>query len=208
VQRDVIVELYRRAKIPISIEFRPFTRSVFEVDAGEKDGELGRFEQVEDSFKRILRVPIPIMTLEYRPLAIAKHTASLASWETLRQSGLRIGARQGVYILESKLGSAITDRTSSYDSLFKMLLANRIDIAMVPDGALDEYVERAPEAEKAALQKLHKLPSLGFQPMYHYLNERHADLVPLLTRELQGMKKDGTLGRIWKSHERQTVKNN
>lgn len=206
VQRPVIIELYRRANIPIVFEFLPFARSILEVDHGKMDGELGRFEQVEQIFKRIRRVPVPVVMIEYRPLVINDRYSKITSWESLKQSKLRIGVRNGATLLESKLGDAITDRLNTYESIYKMLLADRIDIAIVPGGTLEEYLERAPEEERASLQKIQKLPSLGSQAMYHYLNERHADLIPLLTRELQGMEKDGTLGKIWRLHERQIPK--
>jgi len=39
-------------------------------------------------------------------------------------------------------------------------------------------------------------PPLVVVPLYHYLNRRHAALVPLITAELRAMRESGEIDRI------------
>ena len=60
-------------------------------------------------------------------------------------------------------------------------------------GALETYIRETPEIKRSDLQKIEYGQVLDSQPMYHSLNQRHAELVPLLTQKLRTMKRDGTL---------------
>jgi polar amino acid transport system substrate-binding protein len=160
------------------------------------DGELGRFSEVENNFQGIVRVPEPVMRMQYRAAFIdTKFGASAASLESLARSGLRVGVVKGTFILEAKLGKAITGRTSSHESLAEMLINKHIDVAIGPYGVFEPYLKASP-ASKVEYSQV-----LDTQPMYHYLNKRHADLVPVLTETLRNMKRDGTLRNIWSKHK-------
>lgn len=64
-------------------------------------------------------------------------------------------------------------------------------------GALENYIRETPEIKRSDLQEIECGQVLDSQPMYHYVNQRDAELVPLLTQTLRTMKRDRTLNKIW-----------
>lgn len=172
----VLKEAYGRMGYALEITALPFARSLAAADHGEYDGEVGRLAQIEQSTTHLMRVPVAIGRVEYVPYVRRETTADLSSWIAIRKSGLRVGARQGARLIEASLDRAQLTFVNSYESLERMLLMHRIDIAITPSGQLDGNTQ------------IVSLTAIASEPLYHYLHERNQALIAPLTEELKRMK--------------------
>ncbi len=198
----VLREAYRRAGIAIEVRVLPLLRSVDQANRGQIDGEIARFPAYEDSAPEMLRVPTPVIEhFDYVPYVLNKVPAQdLSSTEAMARSGLRIGVRHGVLVVDrTALKDHISDRPPTYPALFLMLLSKRIDVAVAPRGEFAPWQASLPEPVRRASEQIQALPPVISQSAYHYLHKRHAALVPVIDRQLKAMKKDGSLDRILQS---------
>ena len=74
---------------------------------------------------------------------------------------------------------------------FQMLEADRVQVVVASRWDGLEYTYRIGSTSIKALS-----PSLVTNPLFHYLNKKHADIVPNLSAAIQGMHDDGTIKQI------------
>lgn len=193
----VITRAYERLGIKVTVERKPIARSLLDADAGLHDAELGRVLETEKEVKHLIRIVEPVGEIRYTPYVLRGAAVPFTNWQTLKQSGLRLGTRFGTRVPEAHLGNALTERPKTQDALLKMLVARHVDVAIGSQTMMRATLADMREAGVPGVGDVVELPPLDRQPLYHYLHQRHAALVKPLNAELKKMHQDGSIQKIW-----------
>lgn len=198
ISEEVLKEAYNKIGYDIKVEYIPNTRSLIMANSGNYDAEMSRVEGIDNKFKNMLRIPVPINYLE--AYAFSKKNININDWKDLNKYSL--GCVRGVKFIEQKLRNEKIDCSyvTFYSQIIKMLRFDRIEIAVIPRiNGMNQIKE-----EKA--KDIHLIePALEKANLYHYLNKKHSEIAPKLKDVLLEMEKSG---RIKEIREKFLLKNN
>lgn len=189
---DLIVkEVFRRAGISdIFIQSLPAERCLRDANNGVTDGVIARTMGIEKLYPNL--VAVPEATIESRDFVAfsRKYVVETSHWKSLQP--YNIGLVRGWKIFEENaLFHKSIVRLDSTKSLFMLLKADRIDIAL--NARLDGLVIcKQLNIEDVKVME----PPLATRKMYMFLHKRHEHLIPKLASILTQMKKDGTFHKI------------
>lgn len=164
-------------------------RSMKMANNGSDDGEALRIKGQEKNFPNLIRVPEPILINQFVANSIP-NSSEIQTWRDLE--GHDVGYIIGWWIFKKNLGNVktvTTVRTSG--QLFSLLKRGRIDVALYEKWQ-GLWVARS----LGVKVKVHE-PALAKIPMFLYLHQKHAALVPRVAQALAGMKKDGSYQNIY-----------
>ena len=183
----VIVKVaYEKLGIPVKFAILPGKRALTESSEGRADGEVHRIFEIGNAYPTLLRVPTPINYIE--PSAFSKkHGFEVTDCAALQ--GYQIGIVQGVK--HSQLCTQGMENVFVGDDLtgvMRMLDAGRIDLLIT---ARINGLLLAKELRLDAIKPLS--PPLSRLWVYHYLHERHKDLVPTIDAVFKAMQESGEL---------------
>lgn len=179
------------SKIGVTVEGKtlPANRALVDSNTGFTDGELCRIADIESEHSNLIRIPVPIMTVEIMAYT-AKKTFPIESWETLEKR--RIGIKAGIRYAEMQTqGMPNVLRSTNHDTLFKLLAANRLDVVIAT-----RSIHPAQGGKKYVDQFYVHEPPLAKLKLYHYLHKKHAELVPSITTILSRMYENGEMDKI------------
>jgi polar amino acid transport system substrate-binding protein len=186
----ILEVLYRRLDLAVEFVDMPAKRPLAESSQGRVDGEVQRVLDVGREYPSLLAVQPPINYIE--PAAFVKRLEfPVAGWTSL--APLSIGIVRGVGSSErGTRGMARVEAVTTIDQLMEILASDRIDVA-VSDRFSGLLVIKRHHLET----KIRTLaPVLEHIPLYHFLNERHRELVPRVGRIIQAMAASGELERL------------
>jgi polar amino acid transport system substrate-binding protein len=190
IARRVMLEAYRRLGIAVEIRYLPGERAIRTVNSGDMDAELFRVAGVDGAFPNLLRIPVPIYVAE---MVVFTRDASLKveGWKSLQPYS--IGYVLGVKVIEANTTGMRVEPVNTMDQAFAKLAIGRTDV-VIEDRLSGLFVLKANK-----LEGVHVLaPPLAKVPLYHYLNKKHASLLPRLVDVLRKMEKEGTIRAIAK----------
>ncbi|WP_316896741.1 transporter substrate-binding domain-containing protein [Pseudodesulfovibrio indicus] len=187
----VLEAAYGRMGIEITGKKLPAARSLALADKGELDGEVNRIPAIERDYPGLIRVDVPINSVE-GVIVTNGRTLENATLETLRtmRVGIKIGNKYAELLTN---GFPELTRMPDENKLMQLLLAGRLD-ALLVDRAWALTQVRDPDGDRLRINE----PPLAVIPLYHYLHDRHAGLVPGITAELRAMRDSGEIDRILK----------
>ncbi|KZE24987.1 polar amino acid transport system substrate-binding protein [Crenobacter luteus] len=171
------------AKLGRRVEFvvLPGERALRATLAGATDGELMRVAGLEREHPQLVRVPVALAAMQARIYARRGSTFRAdAGWEALRPYAFAY-ARGTRLIAERVAGMHGASPVDSVDQAFAMLAAHRVDLVVAERGDGEAKLRRLGLAQRVVVVA----PALETVPLYHYLNRRHAALVPALTDALR-----------------------
>jgi polar amino acid transport system substrate-binding protein len=191
ISRIVLSEAYSRLGIDIKIQELPGLRALIYANEGSTDGELFRAEGVEREYQNLIRIHIPINSVDI--VVITKSFSfEVNGWESLKPYS--IGIQSGITFVESSIanieGLKVT-RVKNSSQLLRMLENDRIDVVVAP--RISALLSLADIKSKTITLLEPPLQSL---PLYHYLNKKHQSLVPELENVLNQMEDEGEIQRI------------
>ena len=179
---------YRKLGLSQQVHYLPGERSLRSANNGEMDAELYRKLGMDRDYPNLVIVPVPLLTYE---IVIFTHGTNFIvnGWDSLRP--YTIGFVKGIKIIEQntigmKLESAPTMRQA-----FQKMLLGRSDIVIANRISGLATLSEMKQSDITVL-----MPPLATFPVYHYVNKKHAALVPGLTDILQKMQKDKTIENI------------
>lgn len=187
--------VYAELGISPVFELLPSERAIVEANAGRFDADVMRVEGVEKMYPNLLCTTEPIRRTEL--FAYVKRGSGLGfkSVDELKQRAL--GFTRGSKLAEEFVQARGWQATAanSADTLFKMLAADRFEVALVtstqllPQNGLQlEGVERVG-------------PMLTSSHSYHVLHRRNAELAPRFDAVLKAMKADGRFQKLLNAPE-------
>ena len=187
----LLMEIYKKAHIPLELVTIPSARALIQSSTGKVDGELQRIYKLGDSYPTLLRVPTSFTYFE--PSAFASNSIiKIENWHSLRN--YKVGMVRGMKFAEIGLkNSKNVHKVNASDQLFAMLNAKRLDIIV------SARFNGLYHISKHNLRNVQQLePVLERHDLYHYLHEKHKNLVPIINTAIQSMKKSGELARLRK----------
>jgi len=182
----IIKEAYRRLGVQLQISRIPGERSLILANAGDVDGDLFRVGKIDREYKKLIKVPVNLLTLEVVVFTRDK-VFPVNDWNSLIP--YTVGYRRGVKAVEYHLHEQInTISAATYVPVFRMLEAGRCDVVVASRASGNEAIDVLGLQGISALE-----PPLIKESMYHYLHVKNKDLVAPLTKVLKQMEREGLL---------------
>ena len=195
----VIVEAaYQKLGIPVNFLILPGKRALAESSKGRADGEVHRIFEIGAQYPTLLRVPTPINYIEPSVFS-KKHTFVVTDCAALQ--GYRIGVVRGVK--HSQLctqGMPSVLMANDLTGAMRMLEAGRVELVVTAriNGLL--------MAKALGFDGIKALsPPLSRLWVYHYLHERHQELVPKIDAVFKAMQASGELETLRQKAEQQLL---
>ncbi|MGE4422052.1 MAG: substrate-binding periplasmic protein [Pseudodesulfovibrio sp.] len=178
------------ARLGILVVFRdyPARRGLAEANAGGADGEVARMGGLAGELPNLIQVKPSIATVQGVAVTCDPDLAVRSRDDLV---GLRIGVHPGIRLSEKLVHGLDHVVEGRWEQLFRMLYIDRLDVIIAFDG-----IERT-QAGRPGAERLRVIrPARWRIPLYHYLNRRHADLVPRIEAVLETMRADGETARL------------
>lgn len=183
----VLSEAYRAVgATPVIKTYPPVARSIEMANEGITDAEAWRGPGLERDYPNLIRVPEPILALEYRAYTLGQPFEG-EGWDSLR--GKRVCVNLGEKVIEDRTRDMPRELAHGVEAALKMLKAGRCDLVLSNQFAwltMDRYDLGTFCVSPALIETI---------PLYHYVNRRHADLVPGLAAALRSLRDSGRLER-------------
>lgn len=186
----ILEVIYRRLDLAVEFADMPAKRALVESSQGRVDGEVQRVLDVGREYPSLLAVQPAINYIE--PAAfVSRLNIAVTGWNSL--APLSIGIVRGVGSSErGTRGMARVEAVTTIDQLMEILANERIEVA-VSDRFSGLLVIKRHRLE-TRIRPL--APVLEHIPLYHFLHERHRELVPRVGRIVQAMATSGELERL------------
>ena len=185
----ILIAAYKRLDIPVEIIGMPGKRALAESSKGRVDGEVHRIYRIEKDYPTLIRVPTAINYIE--PSAFSKNEKfNVTGCEALR--GYKIGIVRGVRHAETCTeGMKRVQVVGNSSKLMQILDKDRVDIVIT--AKLNGLIQ----LKRLNLNSIYPLsPPLCKKLVYHYLHEKHKNLVPQIDTIFKEMEKSGELERL------------
>ncbi|MCP3409426.1 ABC transporter substrate-binding protein [Bradyrhizobium sp. CCGB01] len=187
---EMLRAVYAKLNIKLEFEDVPGKRALALSSAGEVDGEIQRIGTLSRDYPTLIQVTPAINYIEPAVFA-TKLRFDVDGWNSIKDYS--IGIVRGVGSSEAGTrGMARVTATTSLENMVRMLDADRFDV-MVTD-----LFSGLVAVRKLDLQaRIHPLsPPLERIHIYHYLHERHRDLVPKVGTVIAQMEASGELATL------------
>lgn len=177
---------YERAGLPVEFVPLPQKRSLLLAVDGLLDGDAGRIPGLEVTYPSLVRVDAKLLDLT--GAAYVVRGQNFGDYRVALLDSLRVGAVRGVLWAKKLMGNRHLEQVNNYETLFDMLLAGRIDMALGSRSSA-EGVLRDDRARYDSIRMM--VPPVYQTPFYHYVNRKNADIVPLLEKALRELHAEG-----------------
>ncbi len=180
----IISEAYRRVGVPLKISHLPSKRALVDANEGITDGEIMRIKEINEHYSNLLLVPVSLVWVDQ--VVFSKNiNFKVDGCESLRP--YNIGIRIGVISLEECTKGMRVHQVTRIEQLIEMLDLERIDILVT-----GSKLFLLGEIKKFGFSGMKVLtPHLKRLPLYHFLHKKHRDFVPIITKALRDMEKEG-----------------
>ena len=190
----VMESIYQRIGYDMQIVRFPGKRSIVEANLGSVDGELVRIKSVETQATNLIRIPYAIGSL--KAMAITR----TGQPKVVGMAGLidkRVGILRGVELTERMTKNLDRQILNSIDSLFSILLSDRVDLILFPELDALKYIKTHKLEGKVVISD----NPIFSVPLYHFVHKDSKELVDQLIAEMTKMKQGGELQKLIKSAE-------
>ncbi|WP_041915735.1 substrate-binding periplasmic protein [Pseudodesulfovibrio mercurii] len=184
----VLREAYARLGIQVIFRDYPARRGLAEADAGGADGEAARMGGLGSELPNLIQVRPSIVSVQGVAVTC---DPDLTIRDRRDLVPLRIGVHTGLRLSDKLVQGLDRVTQGHWDQLFHLLYLGRLDVIIGYDG-----IERT-QAGHPGAERLRVIRPVRWRvPLYHYLNRRHADLVPRLEAVLERMRINGEMARL------------
>lgn len=185
ISKEILTEAYKKIDVDVNFQAVPSLRSLVMSDEGKIDGEMHRILGIEKKFLNLIRIPISINKINVVVFTKNKDII-INKIDDLKH--YKIGIRRGVQFAENISYGMNVYKLEKIDQLFNMLQLGRIDIAIETSFAGIKTIK------KLNLDGIHisETPILT-KKLYHYLNKKHKEIIPLITKSLKEMEKNNII---------------
>lgn len=188
---EILRVVYQRARIPMELVDVPAKRALIESSSGALDGEVHRIFDVSLQYPSLLPLVPAINFIEPTAFVRKAKTMTVDGWDSIKPYNVAIVFGVGSSERGTREFPNVTYCTT-LEQAFKMLTADRVDIVVS-----DEF-SGLEALKKLGLQDdvtpLH--PPLEHIEIFHFLNKRHADIIPRVEKVISGMAASGELARL------------
>jgi len=192
---EISAEILRRAYLEIGYELifpiESNSQTLEMANRGRLDGELHRISGIEDRFTHLIKIPVPINRVEI-VIFTKDPEISIQTIEDLSQYNL--AALTGIKVIEDLFPENNNIVwTNKRDQTFRLLDKERVSLV------IGSHLNGLISLRDQGLTEISPLPLvLNEALLYHYIHDKHIDLVPDLTRILTRMLNSGEIEEIRK----------
>jgi polar amino acid transport system substrate-binding protein len=189
----ILREAYRKIGQDLSAAKMPRERAIVAADRGETDGDVMRIAGIDKLYPNLVQVPEPVTRFHIVAFTTG-FSFKVDGWESLRPYSLCI--LRGMKAAEQPTEGMQRMFANSNDQAILMLRSGRCEVAVLGHEVWPD-IDRLQAGPLRAVE-----PPIVSIPLFHYVNRRHAELVPKLTEALQRMRADGTIAALLSVDER------
>ena len=194
--KRILTEAYGRIGYDVTVEGVPAERALVMSNQGVVDGEAARVPVIEPVCPNLIRVPTPLYVNRVVVFSRIGEIDLSHSWDGLYP--YRVGVVRGYKFVDKMTASMNRVLAPDYHNLFVMLENGRLDVAVT------EYFDVLPTLKEMQPRNVRiQVPPLAYNPMYHYLHKRNADLVPKIDAVLRDMRREGRMQAIQQEIEQE-----
>ncbi|TCS41136.1 hypothetical protein [Reinekea marinisedimentorum] len=188
-------EVFRRLDMPHEVLFLPNKRGAMMTETGEIDGQVNRVYAYQSRYPQQRRVNEPISRLSIIAWVRAESGLAFDSWQSFKDSGLRIDYVRGVVLAEIKLiplieAERLSTSSFSVDGLTR-LKYDLSDVFVHSNFGVYPFLN---DEDFAGYIRSGGVISSEF--MYPYVHAKHAYLIPEMERVIREVKAEGLLLRF------------
>jgi polar amino acid transport system substrate-binding protein len=184
---EIMREAYRRLGIEAQPLYLPNERALRAAESGETDADVMRIAGIEAAHPGLIRVPERLLSVELLAFTTGL-SFKVEGWESLRPYTLCV--LRGLKVVEAATQGMNVQSANTVEGLVRALRAGRCEATVLDDPIWLE-IDRLHAGPMRALE-----PPVATMPLFHYVNRRHAELVPRLAEKLREMRADGTIASI------------
>ncbi|HEY1092270.1 MAG TPA: transporter substrate-binding domain-containing protein [Burkholderiaceae bacterium] len=178
----VLEQAYFSIGMTVVIEPLPLRRALALLSNGELDGDVARIAETVAEMSHVLRVPVPIETMEVRALSRKPLPTGFSLGDA---RSLTVITQRGVRMIE-RLSSDFPQRIEANDFPDMLRYLN------VGQGSVLFFAMPAGAPWPVEAKGLYvSAQPLHIAPLFHVLHERHAALLPRITQALRAMEASG-----------------
>ncbi|WP_342115626.1 substrate-binding periplasmic protein [Pseudoduganella sp. OTU4001] len=183
---QILREAYSRLGRKLVVHQLPGERSLVYANEGKMDGELYRKLGLDRDYPNLVIVPVPLLTFEL--VIFTRGTSFVVNgWDSLRP--YTMGFVRGNKIAQENTRGMKVEQVSTMQQAFEKLMMGRTDLVL-GHRASGMAVVRSQQLEGVTVLE----PPLASFPVYHYVNKKHAALVPELARVLKQVLRNPSAG--------------
>ncbi len=192
---DVLLsEVMQKIDLDLQINHYPSERSILWADEGHDDGEFARIAGLSGTFVNLIEVEEPLVSFYFIAIKKTASTFSPSSWDELKN--LRVGYLDGWKIYENNVGDGGKITLShSIDSLFNMLIEDRLDIILYSKLRAQAYIL---ENNIDGIDIIED--PLSIRTMHLYMHKKHTKIIPQINEELLLLKESGRYDQIFEAY--------
>ena len=184
--QTLMKEVSRRSNINIQFESLPNKRSLVNANSGIADGEAARVLEISNYYPNL--IPIPSQTHSIELVALSKNKILLSGPQDLKKYNVGVIHGMKIAVLMAEKNKPISlVKATDYETLVRMLDANRLDIVIMNKSSILVNQDRF----KGRNLYLQTRP-LMTRPLYMQLHKKNKAYIPRLQKALDSMHQDGT----------------
>jgi polar amino acid transport system substrate-binding protein len=177
--RFAIEQAYAAINITVKYAVRPALRALVESDAGQLDGDVIRPVTIEAAYPNLRRVDVPLY-MNGASVWVRKESGAAPSTLQALAARKSVGIVRGIQHAETATrGWSNVVVANNYPAAMRMLQTGLIDALLGGDGPIRELFA-AGQFDAAQFNGF----DIYATPLYHYLNVKHADILPRVQAEL------------------------
>ena len=198
ISTEIVQHAYRQLGITTAIHALPAERALHFANSGLVDGEISRIDGLAPHYPNLIQLPVAINYLQASAFSFDPDIR-LSDWQSL--APYRIGILRGNKFAEQGTLGLDVQAVNTPAQLLKMLSKGRLDV-IITSFVASHRLYRLLQAEASPLKLVRLQSRLPRIELYHYLHQRHRDLVPAMTRQLRTMERHGTLRAMRRAYIR------
>lgn len=188
VNARIFTEVYRRLGIEIEIKTYPAERAVSLANNGITDGELSRKVIVAKLYPNLLMVP----TAYHKPKTVIFAKKNVLPINLSDKSKkYRIAILRGYKSVEYLAKDFLVEHIDTPKELFYFLEKDHADIGIYSQEAGLFYLKALGFNDITVVE-----PPIESEPVYHFLNKKHAELIPKVDLVINQIIKEGLPEKI------------
>lgn len=184
---QVVREAFRLAGLNLVFRPLPLGRLIESADSGEVDGDLQRIGELPPEFTHLVKVPTPINRVGVAVYGVSPDLASKSRAEISRMRGV---IQRSVFVLTKHTQGMTVTAAQNTVAALEMVRNGHADVAIL---VREDSEVRLREAGSTDVVRWPQL--WASEPLYLWLNRKHAALVPKLNDALQRLQRQGFIER-------------
>lgn len=189
---EILKVVYSRLNIPMELVDLPAKRALVESSEGRLDGEVHRNIMVQTQYPSLVMIRPALNYIEPSVFS-KKERFEVKGWNSIKD--YQIGIVRGVGTSEDGTkGMKSVQAVNTLDQLMLMLAEERVDVAVSDAFSGLAALKKLKLEDRVRVLK----PPLQKNEIYHFLHEKHRDLIPKVERALGEMQASGELERLRK----------